>query len=82
MTTWNERQPSPEDAGPPQHRKAKRKSKCRGTTIVSFEEVEVSVSNLTPGVTYTVFIDAKQVGTFTTNKSGKAEMELTTPSVK
>jgi hypothetical protein len=46
------------------------------------QDVEVSVSNLNPGVTYTVFIDAKQVGTFTTNKSGKAEMELTTPAVK
>ena len=46
------------------------------------QDVEVSVSNLTPGATYTVLIDAKQVGTFTTNKNGKAEMELTTPSVK
>jgi len=46
------------------------------------QDVEVSVSNLAAGATYTVFIDAKQVGTFTTNKNGKAEMELTTPSAK
>lgn len=46
------------------------------------QDVEVSASNLTPGATYTVFIDAKQVGTFTTKKNGKGEMELTTPSVK
>jgi hypothetical protein len=46
------------------------------------QEVEVSVSNLTPSETYTVFVDAKQVGTFQTNKNGKAEMELTTASVK
>jgi len=42
------------------------------------QEVEVSVSNLAPNTAYTVFVDAKQVGTFQTNKSGKAEMELTT----
>ena len=42
------------------------------------QEVEVSVSNLAPGATYTVFVDAKQLGTFQTNKNGKAEMELTT----
>ena len=46
------------------------------------QEVEVSVSNLTPGATYTVFVDAKLVGTFQTNTNGKAEMELTTASVK
>ena len=46
------------------------------------QDVEVSVSNLTPGATYTVVIDAKPLGTFTTNKNGKAEMELATPSVK
>jgi hypothetical protein len=46
------------------------------------QEVEVSVSNLAPDTTYTVFVDAKRLGTFQTNKNGKAEMELTTPSVK
>jgi hypothetical protein len=46
------------------------------------QEVEVSVSNLAPGTTYTVFIDAKQVGTFQTNQNGKAELELTTASVQ
>ena len=46
------------------------------------QEVEVSVSNLAPGATYTVFVDAKRLGTLQTNKNGKAEMELTTASVK
>jgi hypothetical protein len=46
------------------------------------QEVEVSVSNLAPGATYVVFVDAKQLGTFQTNKNGKAEMELTTTSVR
>lgn len=46
------------------------------------QEVEVSVSNLAPGATYAVFIDAKQVGTFQTNQNGKAELELTTAPVK
>ena len=42
------------------------------------QEVEVSVSNLAPGATYAVFIDAKQLGTFQTNQNGQAELELTT----
>lgn len=46
------------------------------------QEVEVSVSNLAPNTVYTVFVDAKQLGTFQTNKNGKAEMELTTASVR
>jgi hypothetical protein len=46
------------------------------------QEVEVSVSKLAPGATYTVFIDAKQLGTFQTTQDGKAELELTTASVK
>jgi len=46
------------------------------------QEVEVSVSNLAPGATYAVFIDAKQLGTFQTNQNGKAELELTTALVK
>jgi hypothetical protein len=45
------------------------------------QEVEVSVSNLSPGVTYTVVIDAKQLGTFQTNQNGKGELELTTAAV-
>ena len=44
------------------------------------QEVEVSVSNLPPGATYTVYIDAKQVGMFQTNQTGKGELELTTPA--
>src|SRR5688572_20139291 len=36
------------------------------------QDVEMSVSNLTPGVTYTVLIDATQVGTFTTDKNVRA----------
>ena len=46
------------------------------------QEVEVSVSNLTPGATYAVFIDGKQLGTFQTNKRGSGELELSTPAVK
>jgi hypothetical protein len=46
------------------------------------QEVEVSVSRLSPGATYTVFIDAKQLGTFQTTQDGKAELELTTAPVK
>ncbi len=46
------------------------------------QEVEVSVSNLAPAATYTVFVDAKQLGTFQTNGNGKGEMELTTVSTK
>jgi hypothetical protein len=45
------------------------------------QEVEVSVSNLAPAATYTVFVDATQLGTFQTNKNGKAEMERATASV-
>jgi hypothetical protein len=46
------------------------------------QEVEVSASNLAPGATYSVFVDAKQVGTFETNKDGKAELELKTAASK
>jgi hypothetical protein len=52
------------------------------TNNVLDQEVEVSVENLAPGATYTVFIDAKQLGTFQTNQNGKAELELTTAPVK
>jgi hypothetical protein len=43
------------------------------------QEVEVSVSKLTPGATYAVFVDGTQLGTFQTNNSGSGELELTTP---
>ena len=46
------------------------------------QDVEVSVSNLTAGATYAVFIDGKQLGTFQTNKRGSGELELNTPAVK
>jgi len=46
------------------------------------QEVEVSVSNLTPGATYAVFIDGRQLGTFQTNKAGSGKLELDTPTVK
>jgi len=46
------------------------------------QEVEVSVSDLTPGTAYTVFVDGKPLGTFQTNKSGKGELELNTPQEK
>ena len=46
------------------------------------QEVEVSVSKLTPGATYAVFVDGTQLGTFQTNKSGDGELELNTPEVK
>ena len=52
------------------------------TNNVLDQEVEVSVSNLAPGATYTVFVDAKQLGTFQTNQNGKAELELSTARVK
>jgi hypothetical protein len=46
------------------------------------QEVEVSVSNLNPGASYSVFVDGKQLGTFQTNKNGSGELELNTPAVK
>ncbi len=45
------------------------------------QEIEVSVSNLTPGSTFAVFVDGKQLGTFQTNKNGRGELELATPKV-
>lgn len=42
------------------------------------QEVELSVLNLTPNATFTIYIDTKQVGTFKTNNSGAAEVELKT----
>jgi hypothetical protein len=46
------------------------------------QEVEVTVSNLAAGATYTVVIDTRPLGTFQTNQSGKGELELTTAPVK
>jgi hypothetical protein len=46
------------------------------------QEVELSVSKLAAGATYSVLVDGKQLGTFQTNKDGNAEIELTTPEVK
>jgi hypothetical protein len=46
------------------------------------QEVEVSVSRLIAGATYSVFVDGKQLGTFQTNKDGNAEVELNTPQPK
>ncbi len=46
------------------------------------QEVEVSVSNLAPETTYSIYIDSKLLGTFKTNKSGAAEVEMKTAPVK
>jgi hypothetical protein len=46
------------------------------------QEVEVSVNHLTPGATYAVFVDEKPLGTFQTDKDGKAELELATAPVR
>ena len=46
------------------------------------QELEVSVTNLMPGVAYTVFVDARLMGTFQTTKDGRAELELKTARVK
>jgi hypothetical protein len=43
------------------------------------QEVELSVSSLAPGASYTMVVDAKALTTFQTDKEGKAEIELATP---
>ena len=43
------------------------------------QELEVSVSNLTPGATYSVVLDSRPIGTFQTNEDGKGEVEFTSP---
>lgn len=42
------------------------------------QQVEVTVQGLPPNMTYTIFVDARQVGTLTTNVHGEAEVELET----
>jgi hypothetical protein len=46
------------------------------------QEVELSVLNLAPGATYSIHIDSKLVGRFTTNATGAADVEFTTEPVK
>ena len=46
------------------------------------QEVELSVLNLAPGATYSVHIDSKLVGRFTTNETGAADVEFNTEPVK
>jgi hypothetical protein len=43
----------------------------------SEQEVEFSVENLQPGATFTLVIDGQDVATTTTDREGKAEIELT-----
>jgi hypothetical protein len=43
------------------------------------QQVEFEVEGMPPKTTYTVFIDAKEVGTFTTDVHGSAEVEFETP---
>jgi hypothetical protein len=45
-------------------------------TGVLVQEVELSLLDLTPGATYSIHIDSKQIGTFQTDKAGRAEVEL------
>ena len=40
------------------------------------QEVELSVTNLTPAATYAIVVDGKQLASFQANKEGKAEIEL------
>ena len=42
------------------------------------QEVELSLLDLMPSATYSIHIDSKQVGTFQTDKAGRAEVELKT----
>jgi hypothetical protein len=46
------------------------------------QEVELTVFGLAPEATYSIYIDTTKVGTFQTDKSGAAEVELKTPKVK
>lgn len=43
------------------------------------QQVEFEIEGMPPKTTYTVFIDAHEVGTFTTDAHGSAEVELETP---
>jgi hypothetical protein len=42
------------------------------------QEVELSLLDLSPSATYSIHVDSKQVGTFQTDKAGRAEVELKT----
>jgi hypothetical protein len=46
------------------------------------QEVEVKVEKLAAGATFTVFVDGKQVGTFTTDAQGKGEAEFVSAAAK
>ena len=46
------------------------------------QEVEVSVLHLAPETTYSIYIDSKLLGTFKTNKSGAADVEIKTAPAK
>jgi hypothetical protein len=39
-------------------------------------ELEISVNKLTPGTSFSMFVDGRQVATFTTNLRGAAELEM------
>jgi len=41
------------------------------------KELEVEVSNLAPGATFSLFIDGQQAAVITTNPRGHAELEMT-----
>jgi hypothetical protein len=43
---------------------------------VLMQEVELSLLDLVPAATYSIHIDSKQVGTFQSDKAGRAEVEL------
>ena len=40
------------------------------------KELEVEVRNLSPGANFNVFVDGRQVASFTTNPRGSAELEM------
>jgi hypothetical protein len=40
------------------------------------KELEISVSKLAPGTSFSLFIDGRQVATFSTNQRGAAELEM------
>jgi hypothetical protein len=41
------------------------------------QELELSVKHLPPGKSFKLFVDGQEVGSFTTNHEGKAELEFT-----
>jgi hypothetical protein len=46
------------------------------------QQLEVEVEGLTAGMSLSVVVDGKTLGTITTDPRGKAEVDLTTPGVK